>query len=80
MLVDQRLFVRGDGEKGKLTFFISTLFFNAHCFTSEINCSGNRPWTSSQDIYHPDPRHSPVAANTVFSTPDNGRRKRLKHV
>ena len=32
------------------------------------------------DIYHPDPWHAPVAATTVFSTPDDGRRKRPKHV
>ena len=41
---------------------------------------GNRPWTSLLDIYHPDPLHAPVAATTVFSTPDDGRRKRPKHV
>ena len=32
------------------------------------------------DIYHPDPWHAPVAATTVFSTPDDGRRKRPKLV
>jgi hypothetical protein len=39
---------------------------------------GNRPWTSLLDIHvhHPDP----VDATTVFSTPDDGRRKRPKHV
>ena len=46
-----------------------------HC-----HCSGNRPRTSLLDIYHPDPWHAPVAATTVFSTPDDGRRKRPKHV
>ena len=30
--------------------------------------------------HHPDPWHAPVAATTVFSTPDDGRRKRPKHV
>ena len=44
------------------------------------HCNGNRPWTSLLDIYHPDPWHAPVAATTVFSTPDDGRRKRPKHV
>jgi hypothetical protein len=43
-------------------------------------CSGNRPRTSLLDMYHPDPWHAPVAATTVFSTPDDGRRKRPKHV
>jgi hypothetical protein len=33
-----------------------------------------------QDVYHPSPCHAPVAANTVFSTPDDGHRKRPKHV
>ena len=41
---------------------------------------GNRPWTSLLDIHHPDPWHAPVAATTVFSTPDDGRKKRPKHV
>ena len=31
-------------------------------------------------VHHPDPRHAPVAATTVFSTPDDGRRKRPKRV
>ena len=31
-------------------------------------------------IYHPDPWHAPVAATTVLSTPDDGRRKLPKHV
>jgi hypothetical protein len=43
-------------------------------------CSGNRPWASLLDIYHPDPGHAPVAATTVSSIPDDGRRKRPKHV
>ena len=43
-------------------------------------CSGNRPRTSLLDIYHPDPWHAPVIATTVFSTSDDGRRKRPKHV
>jgi hypothetical protein len=42
--------------------------------------SGNRPWTSVLDIYYPDPWHAPVAATTVFSIPDDGRRKRPKYV
>ena len=37
-------------------------------------------YISSLDIYHPDPWHAPVAATTVFSTPDDGRRERPKHV
>ena len=42
-------------------------------------------WQPTSDIltgyiYHPDPWHAPVAATTVFSTPDNGRRKRPKHL
>jgi hypothetical protein len=32
----------------------------------------NRPWTSLLDIHHPDPLHTPVAANTVFSTRADG--------
>ena len=43
--------------------------------TGALCAVGNRPWMSLLDIYHPDPRHAPVAATTVFSTPDDGRRK-----
>jgi hypothetical protein len=42
--------------------------------------SGNRPRTSLLDIYHPDPWHAPVAVTAVFITPDDGPRKRPKHV
>jgi len=46
-----------------------------------IMCAvGYRPWTSLLDIHHPDPWYAPVAATTVFSTPDDGRGKRPKHV
>jgi hypothetical protein len=45
------------------------------------------PSTSAMatDLGHPYwiyiiPIHAPVAATTVFSTPDDGRRKHLKHV
>ena len=48
--------------------------------TSEQTLKNNRPRTSLLDIYHPDPRHAPVAATTVFSTHDDGRRKHPKHV
>jgi hypothetical protein len=37
-------------------------------------------WQSLLDVYHPDPWHAPVSATTVFSTRDDGRRKRPKHV
>ena len=51
---------------------------------SKVGChfsgSGYRPRTSLLDIYHPDPWHAPVAASTVVSTPDDGSRKRPKHV
>ena len=43
---------------------------------SEVGCH----CTSAVDIYRPDPWYAPVAATTVFSTPDDGRRKRPKHV
>ena len=46
---------------------------------SEVGCHC-RHRTSLLDIYHPDPWHAPVAATTVFSAPDDGRRKRPKHV
>ena len=45
---------------------------------SKVGC--NLPRTSLMDIYHPDPWHAPVAATTVFSTPDDVRRKRPKRV
>jgi hypothetical protein len=43
-------------------------------------------WQPTSDIltgysvYHPDPWHAPLAASTVVNTPDDGRRKRPKHV
>ena len=45
-----------------------------------FHCSGNQPWTSLLDIHHPDPWHEQVATSTVVNTPDDGRRKRPKHV
>ena len=36
--------------------------------------TGNRPRTSLLDTYHPDQWRAPVAATTVFSVPDDGRR------
>jgi hypothetical protein len=44
------------------------------------SAAGNRPQTSLLDIHHPNPWHTPVAASTVVNTPDDGRRKRPKHV
>jgi len=40
----------------------------------------NRPWTSIQDLLHPNSRQTPVAVVTVYSAPDDGRKGRLKHV
>jgi hypothetical protein len=37
MLVDHRLFAKGAGSKGKSTFFVSTVFFIAVSFSSEVN-------------------------------------------
>ena len=48
--------------------------------TLSASIISNRPRISLLDIYDPDPWHEPVAASTGFSTPDDGRRKRPKHV
>ena len=69
----------------KITLHISDAFCVHHqeCYPvrlSEVGCHGNRPRTSLMDINHPDPWHAPVAAPTVFSTPDGGRRKHPKYV
>ena len=65
----------------KITLHVSDAFCVHH---QEVGChcsgSGNRPRTPLLDIYHPDPWHAPVAATTVFSAPDDGCRKRPKHV
>jgi len=53
---------------------VRTSKVGCHCSAVTIDL-GHPYW-----IYHPDPRHAPVAATTVFSTPDDGRRKRPKHV
>ena len=62
----------------RLFYMFRTL--SASIIRSTKNCIGNRPRTSLQDIYLPDPWHAPVADITVFSTPDDGHRKRPKHV
>ena len=48
--------------------------------TKTVVAATGVPWTSLLDVYHPDQWHAPVAATTVFSIPDDGRRKRPKHV
>ena len=65
------------------TLSASIIRSSKNCSSSSrlpLQCSGNRLQTSLLDIYHPDPWHAPVAATTVFSTPDDERRKRPKHV
>jgi len=44
------------------------------------NVVDNRPWTSLLGIHRPDSWQAPVAVTTVFSTPDDGRRKRPEHL
>ena len=39
-----------------------------------------RLWTSIQDLFHPNSWQTPVAAVTVYSAPDDGRKGRPKHV
>jgi len=39
----------------------------------------NRPLTSIQDLLRPNTRQIPVAAVTVYSAPDDGRKGRPKH-
>ena len=52
------------------------LLYMFRTLRSEVGCHscGNRPLTSLLDTYHPDQWHAPVAATTVFSAPDDGRR------
>ena len=40
----------------------------------------NRTSTSIQDLFYPDSLQTPVAAVTVYSAPDDGRKGRPKHV
>ena len=40
----------------------------------------NRPWTSIQDLFQPNSWQTPVAAVTVYSAPDDGRKGCPKHV
>jgi len=42
--------------------------------------SAHRLWTSIQDLFQPNSRQTPVAAVTVYSAPDDGRKGRPKHV
>jgi len=39
----------------------------------------NRPWTSIQDLFHPNTWQTPVAADIVYGAPDDGRKGRPKH-
>ena len=55
--------------------FGSTVYYSLQDYST---CFGLVQW--QLDIYHPDPWHVPVAATTDFSTPDDGRRERPKHV
>ena len=71
-------YIKNQEDAALAVLFISHCKITLHI--SDAFCSGNRPWTSLLDIYHPDPWHAPVTATTVFSTPDDGRRKRPKHV
>ena len=57
---------------------LAVLFISNCKISLHVGC--NRSWTSLLDMHHPDPRHAPVAVTTVFSTPDDGRGKRPKHV
>ena len=75
-------YIKNQQDATLAVLFISNCKITLHVRTSKVgcHCSGNRPWTSLLDIYHPDPWYAPVAATTVLSTPDDGRRKRPKHV
>ena len=64
---------------GALVFKLS-VWCGAEGYVSGLRTAARSPRTSLLDTYYPDPWHAPVAATTVFSTPDDGRRKRPKHV
>jgi len=57
----------------------------ASIIRSTINCSSSH-WcflmtlSSIQDLFHPKSWQTPVTAATVYSTPDDGRKGRPKHV
>jgi len=60
---------------------LTTDIYFTKLFHSRVrNSVVEQPWTSLLDIHRSDPWHAPVAATTVFSTPDDARRKRPKHV
>ena len=55
----------------KITLHVSALYASIirstkNCPRSVAYCSGNQPWTSLLDIYHPNPWHAPVPATTVL--------------
>ena len=43
-----------------------------------VQCSPT--FTSIQDLFQPNSRQTPVAAVTVYSAPDDGRKGRSKHI
>jgi len=58
---------------------VSTVLFHGQNFGHEIvQCS--LTLTSTQDLFQQNSRQTPVAAITVYSAPEDGRKGRPKHV
>ena len=52
--------------------------FASHFGHGIVQCSPT--FTSIQDLFQPNSRQTPVAAVTVYSAPEDGRKGRPKHV
>jgi len=61
---------------------VSTVVFHGqnvkHFGHGIVQCSPT--FTSIQDLFHPNARQTPVAAVTLYSAPEDGRKGRPKHV
>jgi len=61
---------------------VSTVLFHGQSVThfghGIVQCSPTL--TSIQDLFQPNSRQTPVAAITVYSAPDDGRKRHPKHV
>jgi len=55
-------------------------WFLRSLWSKKFSAVRNWPWTSIQDLFHPNSWQTPVAVVTVYSAPDDGRKGRAKHV
>jgi len=58
----------------------SIMFINNYKYALHVCAVRSRPWTSIQDLFHPNSWQTPVAAVIVYSAHEDGRKGHPKHV